>query len=482
MKITIRPLLYLPILFFFLPGFSFYIPGIHRVFSVFNTVLYFAILIMFCLQPFNLIKIFINACKKTPLIYYILFIFLSILNSFLISLCGITSFSKTFVNLIFRYILVILPIFIYIIGLLTKYLSIKQFVKIFITGLWINSIVGIIAYVARYFDISIINIIFDFLNNSRILASSILGQSGGSAEYIFERGHRLCGLYNEPGYLGRFLFIFLPFVYTFSNNKIKIFKNNILNVLFKRTIIPLTWINLILTLSPINLVFSLIITFIFYFKKLVNIIKNYFLMITSFLFLLIFGLFQMNVDLSNTYLARILNVIISIQSFDDLVIIEPSLATRLVYDINVFMLFLKHPIAGIGVNNIPNYIYQQCLVSPVTLTPEIMYNMNTQISKGISSITITPIPCFYATLAENGILISIFFFYFLLKLYQALYTIFLKIQTNTFEFLIAKSFLYSLICLFIEIFYEGTFILSSFNLILALTTIFIFQMKLKNNR
>ena len=477
MKINLKFFIYLPILFFFTPGFSFCLPGTKVIFTVFNVSLYFALAIMFYLDGFNLIKRFFVICKKTPLFYYLIFMILSALTTIFASAMGILPISRAILNILHRYVLIIIPVFVYFIGLLTKHLSLKQFFRIFIMGLWINTIFGIIAYIARLFDISIINYIFDFFNNSRYLSSSLNGEVMGTAELIFAERKRLCGLYNEPGYLGRFLFLFLPFVYSFSDAKIKVFKNKLFDILLKRTLVFLTWVNLILTLSPINLVFGVIITFIYYFTSIIYLIKKYFIVLLSSLIIIAMIIFNINIDVSETYIMRILNVIFSIKSFDKLVLIEPSLATRLDYDINSFLIFIKHPFIGIGINNIPYLIYQQCLQSPIPLTQEVIFNLRTQVFS--SKITTTPVPCFYSALTETGILIASIFFYMTKKLLSNIFDFFKHNSTTTFEYLLAKSLFYSLICCLIEYFYEVTFTLIQFNLILSLSFVTIYFYKKK---
>lgn len=481
MRINFKSLIYLPIFFFFLPGFSFFLPGISRICLFFNFSLYLAIGVMLFYERFNLVKRFIKVCRQTPLIYYVLFAVLGSIDSIILSFFGGTTILGAVVNILNRYILVIFPMFIYIACLLTKYMTIKSFMKVFVAGLWINSILGIIAYIGRCFNISVINYIFDTLNNSRLLATNYIGGLASTADVVFEKNHRLAGLYNEPGYLARFLFVFLPFVYTFASTKLKLFKNRNVDFLFKKTIIPLTWVNMILTMSPVNLVFGAIITFVYYIEFIIKLIKKYCILFCSSIFIIVLILLNIDLDVSDTYLIRIINVLANLNSFEALIDAEPSLATRLVYDINVFMIFIHNIFYGVGIGNIPNFIYSQCLHSPVPLSPEVIYNLNLHRVHGLSSVTTTPIPCFYVVLAENGIFIALSFFYFIWKIYWSIRYFYIKTEKNTFDNLIAKSLFYSLICFIIEFFYEGTFIWSSLNLTQALCVTFIFMQKEKFN-
>ena len=213
MKFNIKWLLYLPILFFFLPGFAFYLPGLKGIYKFFYISLYFSLVAIFILDRKYLINKFISICKKTPLIYFVIFLLFITLNSLIISIFGITTISQTIRSIIMQIILCILPTIGYFIYVIQKHLGLKNFIKIFMFYFWTNLILGFIAYLGRWFDISVINELFDFFNNARILDMLHEGTAEQTSETYFI-GKRLCGLFEEPGYLGQFLFIFLPFVYT----------------------------------------------------------------------------------------------------------------------------------------------------------------------------------------------------------------------------------------------------------------------------
>jgi hypothetical protein len=483
MKLNLKILIYLPIIFFFLPGFSFYLPGINKVYSFLYISIYIAILVMFYYERLNLIKFFLHIIKKTPLIFYFLFILFGILNTLFLINTGIISFNHILKVILFRYILGLAPFIIYFTSLLTKYISLEKFIKIFVIYLWINSILGIIAYIGRWYDISIINSIFDFFNNSRILTAKTIcfGLGEQTSAVYFEKHRRLCGLFGEPGYLGQFIFLFLPFVYTFANTNFKILNNKQTNFLLKKTIIPLTWINLILTLSPINLVFSIIITLLYYFNAILKTLKKHCLFIISCILLILIYFLCFPLNLSNTYLARILNIITQVRSFDTLIIVEPNLATRLIYDINSIQLFFKHPLFGVGIDNIANCMVQQLQSSIVPLTVEIKQNLNIQMSSG-QNLIITPIPCLYSSLTENGIFISLLFFIFIFKIYTYIYNNLIICQNYTYNYLMAKCIFYSLLCFIIEFFYEVTFMSSSFNLFISICIAYIYYLKIINGK
>ena len=267
MQINLKKLTYLPIIFLFLPAFSFYMPGLKSIYNFYYISLYVSLFIIVIFEHKYFINKIVSVCKKTPLIYFIIFLLFITINSLLLALFGVTSIGPTLRSIIMQLLLNIIPTIIYFIYIITRHIGLQRFIKIFMLFFWINLVLGIVAYIGRIYDISIINIIFDFLNNHRLLDMQYNGAAEQTSETYFIT-KRLCGLFEEPGYLGQFLFIFLPFVYTFACAKIQVFKNKIFNKIFKNTLIPFTWINIILTLSPITLVFASIITFLYYLKNI----------------------------------------------------------------------------------------------------------------------------------------------------------------------------------------------------------------------
>ena len=480
MKFNIKWLLYLPILFFFLPGFSFYLPGLKGIYKFFYISLYFSFVVIFIFDKKYFINKLINICKKTPLIYFVVFLLFIALNSLLLSLFGITTISQTIRSIIMQIILCILPTIIYFIYIVKKYIGLKKFIKIFMFLFWINLVLGLIAYFGRWFEITIINSIFDFLNNARTLEIQILGAAAGQTpEISFQLEKRLCGLFEEPGYLGQFLFIFLPFVYTFSGTKVKLYNNNIFNKIFKITLVPLTWINIILTLSPITLVFAGIISFIYYFQQILNLIKKYYIVITVLIYLII--AIVKKIDFSETYIARIINIIINIHSFEDFILIEPSLATRVASYINEFQIFLHHPFTGVGIGNLKNYMYAQFLNSPVPLTPEIITKTKLIIQMGGGAMF--NIGFMYALLAENGIFAYSILVCFYIKIFYFINKFKNKANKYSYEYLIFKSLHYTMFCLLILSFYNLNFISQYLHLLIAISVISIYEFKIiqRNN-
>lgn len=414
MKINVKPILYLPLIFFFLPAFAFYIPGIDGVYLFFYISLYLSFVVFLLKDKVKFINTIIDIIKKTPLKYLILTFVLIIINTLFLSLISICSFGASVKNIILRLLLAIIPVILFYCYTLCKYISIKKFIKVFLLLFWISLIIGFVAYIGQFFKIEFINNIFDFFANQRILAEKYGDISFGTLSNYEDFGMpRLDNLHQEPSHYAQFLFLFLPFVYSFGSSKLKIFKNIFFNALIKKTLIPFTWISLILTFSPIFLLFGFLITIIYYHEKILYIIKRYYICLLVLIFTILFLTYK--IDLSETYLSRIINVLTNINTFDDFILVEPSLATRIVSYINCFCLFLKNFFTGIGIGNIANLIDEQYLTSPVSLTPEIISknSMLIKTSKGFFTTGFI-----YAYLAENGIVITtvlIMFYYKLLK-------------------------------------------------------------------
>ncbi len=470
MKIDLQHLIYLPIALFFLPAFSFYLPGADKMYNIFFLTVYVALILMFTQKNKKLFFILRACTMKTPLLYFIIFLLFTSVTSILLSIFGVAEFDDVTKTIFIRFVFGIFPTIIYFVCLIAEYIQIKNLFKIIIFLLWLTLISGIIAYIGRLFNISIINIIFDFLNNARIMNLK-RGIGTVTAELYFAKGRRLTGLFPEPGYLGQFVCIFLPFAYTFASAKIEIFKNKYLDYTIKKSFIPLAWINLILTMSPISLVFSVILTCIYYHRQILTIIKKYnIVIIITFIYLCIF---ISKIDFSDTYIERIINVVTNMKSFEDFAEVEPNLATRIVCFVNALCIFAKSPILGVGVGNVINRIYSQYLNSPIILTPEIIVRSTFSEVMYLEGFI-------YNLLAESGIIATGIFLYFYYKLLARISYIKGFIKKHTLDYYIVHSIKYSLIACFINFFYELRMTSQYFIFIIIIATMYIFYFRLDN--
>ena len=412
-KINFKFILYLPIILLFFPAFALHISFLGGIYLIFYLSLYPLIILFFLKDNQEFLKTIICFFKYTPLKYLGIALLLMVINSCILSLFGITNLYEIFRASFVRIILGILPILICFLYIIKKYIHYDVFTKIFIFLFWVNLFVGFISYIGSFFEIKFINKVFDFFANYRLLAFYLYGSDSQASNYFAFGLPRLDNLHQEPSGYACFLYIFLPFVYAFGTSKIKLYKNKFLNILIKKTLIPFTWISIILTLSPIYLFFSLLITLIYFFKDLFKLIKKYFIIIIFALLLIIF-VFK-TINLSETYLSRIINILTEIKSFDDFIFIEPSLATRIVSYFNQFCIFLKHPLTGVGLGNLPYALLGQFYNSSLPLTLELVSKMNISINTNTKLMFNSSF--FYTTIAENGLIVMGFIVYFIYRLF-----------------------------------------------------------------
>lgn len=444
----------LPILFLFLPGFTFYIPGLN-VYSFFFISLYIALFLIFYTNKTYMLRRTKLFMRRTPLRYMIYFLLFVSVDSIVLSFTGINSIASIIKTIILRIFLCIIPVLLYFSCIIGKYITLKNFMKLFMLLFWLSMFMGIVAYMGRLYNLSFINMFFEFLNNARILECSKMNMPETTAEMYFLESKRLCCFFEEPGHLGQFIFLFLPFVYTLVTIKSKFYQNIFFNTLFKFTIIPLVWLNLILTKSPIMLVFSLIITLLYFYNDIIKFSKKYIIYIITLSFASILLISQdystFNIDFTDTYLMRVVNVISNLNSFEQFMTIEPSLATRVVSYINEFRLFMLHPFTGVGIGYVGYHMYSMYLTSPVPLTYEIINKTKLVMSGGTAFANggLT-----YMTLAENGLFAYLILIYFYFKLYKYNINILKSISNKYFEFYIAESLKFSIVCIGILSFYN----------------------------
>ena len=451
MKIKMKHLMYLPIIFFFFPAFTLYIPGL-GIYPIFYFVLYTIVFILLITKWQYAISRSKKVIQKTPLKIFLITMLLVTIDSLFLSLVGVTSLSQTIKSLIFRILLCYLPIFLYFICIIDKFINYKKFIQVFTFLLWLVLIIGFIAYIGQLFSIEIINNIFDFFANMRILSHQIfkgVGSDGAASNYIANNLPRLDNLHEEPSFYARFLFLFLPFIFTISNLKIKLFKNNTINLVIKKTIVPFSLISIILTQSPIYLILTLILISFYAQKKIIKFIqKNYIIIL---LLLIVAIILFLSINLQNTYFYRILSVL-QVLSFDEFIIIEPSLASRIINFYNTLQVFLDHPITGVGIANVETYQLDKLLHSKLPLTHEIMSHIKLAISNNSSKVGMNT-ALFYSFLASHGIIISTFFAYFHIKLYIELNKL-SKYDFNVFFYSMIDALKWSWICITVLIFYH----------------------------
>ena len=125
-------LLYLPIIFLFLPAFGFYVPYMHSVFIYFFPILYFCLFLVIISDPKKFILKIAQTIKCTPFKWLILMIILISIDSVYLSLTGITSFNTTIKSIIMQFGFNLLPIVLYFIYIIDKFISFEKFIVLYI--------------------------------------------------------------------------------------------------------------------------------------------------------------------------------------------------------------------------------------------------------------------------------------------------------------------------------------------------------------
>lgn len=438
--------LYIPFVFYFLPSFVIFI----NERSYFTLLLLFIPVILGYFLLFNRKK-FINdlIClyKYTPFKYYLFLIFWIIFVSIMAALRGYYTFSRCFFILmglfprtLFLYLFpaVVIP----------RYISLKNIIKFFIFAYFSIFIWGIIEFIGASFNISIINSLVHFLSNIRPDDASI----------IFEQSSkmlRIRSVFMEPSYYGLFVATSLPIIYNISRCKFKIYKNKFLNLFIKKSFIILTWISILLIQSPIYLIISVIISFIMFFKEIMLYVKKYFILILLALTLLIlfisFRLIPINI--SSGPLLRIINIASIIKHFtlESLIVLDPSLATRVIHDIIQVEIFMKNAILGIGFGNTNEYVINAYRMSKTPMTQEIqMYISNATTNMLVGGNTM------YTLLHQTGILGFALYCLYMIKTSFILKNI--KKYFYGIEAVFITSLTQSILIIFLlSIVYEGVF-------------------------
>lgn len=339
-------------------------------------------------------------------------------------------------------------ILVYLLPLLGLMIGIKfkNILKLFILIIWFICFVSIIQYLSFLLEIKFLIYIFDFFTNARTaLYLNSLSVQEGLRAYAF---------FSEPSALGQFIFLIMPFAIIIPKTKELITQNKLIDWIIKKTFIPFMLLAVIFTKSPIFLVLCLIEFPILLFINNWGKIKKYLFPIITFIvcFLLFSSLILIlyKNQLEQTYIFRIFKTIYSFGDYNKLVLLEPSLATRIFsYSIQL-VAFLKVPIFGCGLNNAEFFVNPFYLSeAPLPLTPENFY-LGYLHNSNLCSLNRSIV---YTSLAEFGLVGFSIYLFFIIKNIKFLTNI--KNYFIDFEY----NFLIALIQTFIT-----TFIISFYNL------------------
>lgn len=439
--INLKNLIFTILILLLLPSFCFMIG------SQFIPVYIPAILcIFFILAIFYHKQLISNALyfyKKTPFKYLVIFFIWSIIT-IIFSIVRGNFFLGGFITSTLGGLIcsVMLPC-LFTLFITPKYINTKTFIKFLYFFFWFVFLLGILDFIIFYFDIPVLKEAITIFSNKRLLIYDIT-----DVTRVFVGSFpRARSIFDEPSYLGYFIFVVSPIVYEWTLNKFKIFKNNYLNLLIKRTIIPFMWISLVLTQSPIFLIFNIAFSS-FYFliiKKGYKKIVKHFVPISIFLtFTVAIAIsFISKIDFSTTYLNRIILVVQNIKSFEDFIMVEPSLGTRIIVMINAIQMGLNNILFGVGYGNMSYLIANQLAQSKLPLTQELQNFV-------LLNMTTPPTMISTKIFSETGAIGIILFYYFL-------YDIFKKLNIIKKKDYIHQSFIINGLQLFVVIFFCSSF-------------------------
>ena len=411
MVVNIRFLIFITLILLFLPSFCFIIG------SQFIPVYIPAILCMFfILAIFYHKQLISNALyfyKKTPFKYLVVFFIWSIITIIFSIVKGKFFLGGFITSTLGGLICSVMIPCLFTLFVIPKYINIKTFIKFLYFFSWFVFLLGILDFIIFYFNIPVLKEVITIFSNKRLLiydVTEITRVFVGSLP-------RARSIFDEPSYLGYFIFVVSPIVYEWTLNKFKIFKNNYLNLLIKRTIIPFMWISLILTQSPIFLIFNIAFSS-FYFliirKGYKRIVKHFLPISISLILISTTAIYFINkIDFSTTYLNRIILVVQNIKSFEDFIMVEPSLGTRIIIMINAIQMGLNNILFGVGYGNMSYLIANQLSQSTLPLTEELQRFVFFDKTNPASTL-------FIKIFSETGIIGVSIFYYFLYRIYQRL--------------------------------------------------------------
>lgn len=387
--LNIKRLITLPLILYFLPAFVFFI-GEKSFFPYLIVIVPIALFFILISNKNKMFQQISFLYKHTPFKYFIFLYVWSIITGVVAVCCGYYTFARFFSFVIVGFILRALFVYFYPQVVIPRYFSLKSLIKLFTVAYLFIFLWGIFEFIGAYFHIDFINSLISILSNIRGNEYSIIIEQNSNIP-------RIRSVCMEPGTLGLFIAVNLPIIFHFSLSKFKIFQNSLINMLAKKTLVPLAVVCLFLSQSPIYFIICLLISLCFFMKPIIKFLKLHYKSILIFFIVLMtmitfFQDFLVSV-LPQKFFFRIIKFFNDFFSFnaEKIIFSDPSLGTRIVNNLNQFVLFMKHPIFGIGFGNNGNLLIEQFLHSPVTLPPE----MELHLQRGDSSLIITTNAMYY---------------------------------------------------------------------------------------
>lgn len=404
-QLNLKYLLLIPLIFLFLPAFCIWIMVKPIVVYYISSIVVFLLILL--LKPNYFIKKIKLLYKISALRHCLYFAFWAIFSGFILVINGTYSINTYIYYLVSLLIIdwgltYILPFFIF----KENKFDIKFFARLLIIVSFVICIIAILEFLGKFYNIDILKFPSDFLGNQRLLYSD------SNTEVILDR---VRSVFAEPGWLGGFLFLNMPILYSLILSKYKLFNNVILNKIFKTSLIPLYWITILLAQSAIWLVFNLILTIFYFRKKIYFYIKKYMyliIFILVFIALIVFALLMFSKSFNLGYYQRIFNVILNIANFESLVAIDQSLGSRLVSYVITIKIGLKNWLLGVGLGNVAYIFPKFYQAANLPFVSELEHNYIISLSSKTMKYN-GAIP--YQIFAETGIIGVILFYNFVFK-------------------------------------------------------------------
>ena len=413
--LNLMPFIYITLIFLFLP--SMYLPGVNiPVYDIIIGFTLFAILLN--IKQILKQKEILNNYPIKLLFYYFIWCVISGLILVILNKFSFFYFLyAVFILLLYNnFSWFLLPVF-----TIPNIISIKQIKKILLIGIYLICIYGLLVFIFNCLNINILNPIQDIINNRR--------------ENLLTT--RNLSVFEEPGYFGGFLCINLPLIYKTILSEFKLVKNVELNFIIKKTYIFLIWITIFTIKSPIWLLFSLLSTLVYFSKKIIKLIKKFFIL--SIVFLVMFVstsiIFFNSVPLNETFFYRIIKTAQNMNNIGCLIIAEPSLANRLISYRARLQLLVENPLTGVGYKNSENVVKKYFYKKNQYLTQEtITHIMESYSTKGLIKINGAIL---WDTLSNTGLigflLLYSFFISSILLLHKIIQNMPFNYERNFFE-------------------------------------------------
>lgn len=406
---SIKPFFIIMLILFFCSAFCINIGGSFLpLFIVFELILLFLILIFDNNHFFSKL---VKAYRYTPFKYFLWFCLWCLITTLISIVSGYFNPKGVVMAIGGGFLLSLFVPYILTLYGLKRIISLKNLIKFITIILFSIFLLGIFDFIIFYCHLTFLENIFTIIINKRSIISGVEFSKAG----VFGVP-RVQSIFEEPSFLGFFILLTSPFLYSLCLSKNKIFNNKSVDKFLKKSTLILAPINLVLTQSPMYLFLCFVVSVTFFLYRSIRKNPKKFILTSSYIALAIitFLFVYINIpeylpksmiNIEGTYLMRVVKTIESIESFDLLIYAEPSLATRIISYVNMCIIGFKNIVFGVGYGNLSGIIAKQLLNSPLPLTSEALLFAQ----HGSTSI---PGSIIYRLFSETGLPGLLLFLYF----------------------------------------------------------------------